>query len=126
MREVLAALLLGLVAGLFGGYKVTGWHRDSVQLAVTQAAEQIRDDAVTRESAIAKQVQDAIKDAEPAERVIDRGVIREIQKTEYRNVCFSPELVRLLNDGAKGRPTATDSGNPAGGVPGGSAGAAQR
>lgn len=126
MREILAALLIGLLVGLGAGWKVTTWQRDSVDLAVKKAADAIRDNAIARESGIAKQVQDSIQSAAPAERVIDRGVIREIQKTEYRNVCFSPELVRLLNDGGKDRPTAADPGNATGDVPSGSAGAAQR
>lgn len=125
MREVLAALLIGLLAGALAGWKVSNWQHDSQSLAVQQAAQAIRDDALARESAIAQQVQDAFKDGAPVERVIDRGVIREVQKTEYRNVCFGPDLMRLINDGARDRPTGA-AGDTAGALPGGSAATSQR
>lgn len=126
MNNLAAALLLGLVVGLFFGWKASGWHTDSVALAVSDAAAAIRDDALQRESDVARQVLESAAARAPAERVIDRGIIREVQKTEYRNVCFGPELVRLLNEGAKGSPGKADPGKPAGDLSGGSAGAAQR
>lgn len=126
MRDMAVTLLLGLVVGLFLGWKVSGWRADSVNLAVQEAAAAIREDALKRESDVAREVLESAAARAPVERVIDRGIVREVQKTEYRNVCFGPDLVRLLNDGAKGAPVGTDPGKPAGDLPGGSARAAQR
>lgn len=117
MRDMAVTLLLGLVVGLFLGWKVSGWHTDSVNLAVQDAAAAIREDALKRESDVAREVLESAAARAPVERVIDRGIVREIQKTEYRDVCFSDELVRMLNDGAKGTPTGVHSGKPAGDVP---------
>lgn len=116
--RILAAVIVGVLAGLVTGWSVKGWYVDSVNLAVMEAAREIRDDAIGRESSIAKEVADQAAARLPVERVIDRGVIREIEKPIYYRVCFEPELVRLLNEGAKGRPSMeAAAGKSAGGLP---------
>lgn len=118
MKNAIASLVVGVLLGLLVGWSVKGWHNDSIELAVKDAARQIKDDAIGREATIAKQVADAAAANVPVERVIDRGVIREIEKPVYLHVCFEPELVRLLNEGAKGSPTMEGAtGKSAGAVP---------
>lgn len=116
--RLIAALAIGLVVGLSSGWAVKGWYTDSVNLAVSNAAKEIRDDAIGRESDIAKDVAEAAAARVPVDRIIDRGVIREIEKPVYYRVCFEPELVRLLNEGAKGRSSVeAATGKSAGPVP---------
>ena len=119
MKWAVIALAVGLAVGAAGGWTAQGWHRDSVNLAVNEAAQAIKDDAVGRESSIAQQVEEALAERQVVERVIDRGVIREVQKPIYQRVCFDPELVRLLNEGARITPAAAggNPGKPAGAVP---------
>ncbi|NTE96669.1 hypothetical protein [Agrobacterium tumefaciens] len=98
-------------------WMVRGWHEDSIGLAVKNAADAIREDAIKRESATASTVEKRLGELKANQTVIDRGIVREIQKPIYRNVCFDPELVRLLNDAASGA-TGSDPAKPAGEVPG--------
>ncbi len=111
------ALYAVLVAGIFAsGWKVKGWQVDSVNLAVEQAAQEIRDDAIQRESTIAGKVEERLSTLTANQTVIDRGIIREIQKPIYQRVCFEPDVVRLLNAAARGE-AAPASAKPSGQVP---------
>jgi len=53
------------------------------------------------------------------ERVIDRGIIREISKPIYQRVCLPDRAVRLLNDAARNQATGESDGE----VPDGAASA---
>ncbi|MCH8200852.1 MAG: hypothetical protein IIB85_02895 [Chloroflexi bacterium] len=68
-----------------------------------RAARQAIDAAFARESEIAAGVEARLAELEASERVIDRGLIREIEKPIYRNVCLGDDAVRLLSDAAAGR-----------------------
>lgn len=113
------ALYALLVAGIFAsGWKVKGWQVDSVNLAVEQAAQAIRDDAIQRESGIAGKVEERLSTLTANQTVIDRGIIREIQKPIYQRVCLEPDVIGLLNAAARGetapapaKPTGQVSGN---------------
>lgn len=111
------ALYALLFAAIFGsGWKVKGWQVDSVNLAVEQASQAIRDNAIQRESAIAGKVEERLSTLKANQTVIERGIIREIQKPIYQRVCFEPDVVRLLNAAARGE-AAPAPGKPAGQVP---------
>ena len=68
-----------------------------------------------RESKVAEKVEDRLADLKANERIIDRGVIREIQNPVYRNVCLPAGGLRLLNAAARGEPVPADAADP---VPG--------
>lgn len=92
-----------LIAGIaYSGWMARGWFEDSKDLAAQKAQEALA--AAIREemSGISRQVENRLGELRANERVIDRGVIREIHKPIYQRVCLEPDAVRLLNAAAKG------------------------
>lgn len=117
IRLALCALL---AAAIFGaGWKAKGWQVDSVNLAVAEAAKEIRDNAIQRESDIAGQVEAKLSTLTANQTVIDRGIIREIQKPIYQRVCLEPGVISLLNAAARGEAPPAPA-KPTGQVPGNS------
>lgn len=116
--KLIAALVV--VAGVFtAGWQVRGWHEDSKQLAATEAMQRAIDAALGKEAAVAKVVEDRLATLQANQTTIDRGVIREIVKPEYRTVCLPDNAVRLLNAAGRGEavPAEPDEalpGSPAG------------
>lgn len=102
-RARLVILVLLLAGSLFAGWQARGWYEQANRLTAERVARQAIDAAMARESTIATAVEARLAELEASERVIDRGIIREIQRPVYRRVCLEPRLVRLLNDAAAGR-----------------------
>lgn len=98
------------------GWQVRGWQEDSNRLAAKGAAEAVIAAAMARESGIAEVVEQKLAGLQASETVIERGIIREIEKPIYRNVCLGDDAVRLLNAAASGEAT-SDPAKPAGAVP---------
>lgn len=120
MTLKIKALIIALVAaGLVGvGWQGRAWYEDSVTLGIERAMARVMKSNEEAVAEIAKGVQGQLDGVVTSERVIDRGIIREIEKPVYRDrECFEPEFVRLLNLGAQG-PNADVSGEPAGDLPG--------
>lgn len=88
------ALAVGLV---FTGWQGHSWYRDSKDLAAKEERDKIMNMVENRESKIALNVQEQIRDLDINTRTIDRGIIREIEKPVYRNVCLPANGVRLFN-----------------------------
>lgn len=89
---------IAVAGGLFfGGWQVRSYYEDSKDLAAKEEREKILQAVESRESKIALNVQEQIRDLEINTRTIDRGIIREIQKPVYRNVCLPANGVRLFN-----------------------------
>lgn len=99
----LAGLALLLVATAAGSWQARGWLEDSHRLTAERAARQAIDAALVRESEIAASVEARLAELQASERIIDRGIIREIERPIYRRVCLEPDAIRLLNDAAAGR-----------------------
>ena len=101
-----AKLIVGLVAvaGIaFGGWQARAWYEDSQDLAAAEERQEVLNELRKVVSSVAERVENKLSETQVKERVIDRGIIRETQKTVYRDrECFEPELVRLLNLGAEG------------------------
>lgn len=100
-----AAVAAVVVAGAFGaGWTSKGWLEDSRDLAAQKAREalaaQVREDFAGH----SRNVEQRLSKLRANERVIDRGIIREIEKPVFRNVCIPPgdDTFRLLNLAAKG------------------------
>jgi len=113
-------VLVGIAAAaiFYGGWHVRGWKEDSENLAVERAAQAITANAIERESGIAEKVEQTLAGLKANQTVIDRGIIREVQKPVYRNVCFPDgALIGLLNAAARGE-APRDSAGPAGEVSG--------
>ncbi len=103
--RLLAAVLM-LATTATSGWLARGWFEDSQRLTTQRVIEQSIAAAMARESEIASAVEARLAELKANERIIDRGIIREIEKPIYQRVCLEPRLVRLLNDAAAGRPPA--------------------
>ncbi|WP_302141749.1 hypothetical protein [Halomonas alkalicola] len=115
-RARLAGLALLLVATATGSWQARGWLEDSHRLTAERATQHTIDAALARESEIAASVEARLAELTASERVIDRGIIREIERPIYRRVCLEPDAIRLLNDAAAGR--TPDPAEPAEPLPG--------
>lgn len=119
---VIAVVLAGV--GL-GGWTARGWFEDAKRLAIVEdrqeLAEQIRGDI----SGIAQTVETRLGELRANERIIDRGIIREIQKPIYQRVCAEPDVVRLLNAALRGESVSGPT-EPSVEMPGGTSPAEER
>lgn len=106
-KLTLLASAAALAATFAAGWQVANWQNESQQLTAERAAQQAINVAMARESEIAANVEKRLSELQANERVIDRGIIREIQKPIYQRVCLEPDAIRLLNHAAAG--TAPDS-----------------
>lgn len=93
-------MFIGVVAGT--SWSARGWFEDSRRLALVADREALAAEFRSDVAEISRQVEDRLSQLRANERVIDRGVIREIQRPVYQRVCFEPELVRLLNAAQRG------------------------
>lgn len=100
---------VAVVGMFFTGWQVRGWHEDSKQLAATEAIQKAIDAALGKEAAVAKVVEDRLATLQANQTTIDRGVIREIVKPEYRTVCLPDDAVRLLNSAGRGEAIPAES-----------------
>ena len=120
MLGIKAKALIGIgiaVALVAAGWQSRAWYEDSVTLGIERAVAAVTESNEQAIAGIARTVESQLAETAVKERVIDRGVIRETSKVEYRDrECFGPELIRLLNAGAKGA-NADVSGELAGQVP---------
>ncbi|EPC02473.1 hypothetical protein L861_08900 [Litchfieldella anticariensis FP35 = DSM 16096] len=115
MNLRLAAYAITAAALVGGGWFARGWLEDAERLTALQAANAAIDAAMARESRIAQGVEQRLAKLQASERVIDRGIIREIEKPVYRRVCLEHDAIRLLNAAAQGR--APDPAEPADTLP---------
>ena len=116
--SVRVALCVLLAAAIFGsGWKVKGWQVDSENLAVSKAAQAIVDKVNENDSNIAAVVEEKLGGLKANQTIVDRGIIREIQKPIYQRVCLEPDVISLLNAAARGEAPAV-TGKPAGALPG--------
>ena len=118
-RKIKLAILAGSAVALVGaGWQSRAWYEDSVTLGIERAIASVTESNEKAIAGIARNVESQLAETAVKERDIDRGVIRETSKVEYRDrECFGSELIRLLNAGAKGA-NADVSGELAGQVPG--------
>lgn len=121
----LLVIAVSLSAVGLAGWVARGWFEDAKRLAIVEdrqaLAEQIRGDI----SGIAESVEARLGELRANERVIDRGIIREIQKPVYQRVCAEPAVVSLLNAALRGEPV-TGSAESAGPLPVGTGAAEER
>ncbi|SOB76172.1 hypothetical protein SAMN04488490_1850 [Marinobacter sp. LV10R510-11A] len=99
------AIALIAVAGLTaGGWMARGWFEDSKELIAVTAQQALADEIRAGQAEVSKMVERRLSQLTASERVIDRGIIREIEKPVYTNVCIPPDdpAFRLLNDIASG------------------------
>ena len=107
----IAAVCVSFVCSFMAGFMVRGWQADSVALAAQKAAQESIEVSAKRQADIASSVENAIASIRVTERVIDRGVIKEIQNNEtvYRNVCITDAGRMHINAAAAGKPVSGKS-----------------
>lgn len=86
----------------YAGWTARGWFEDSKALASVEATQKLAAEIRAGQAKISQQVEQRLSELRASERIIDRGVIREIQRPVYQRVCFEPELVELLNAAQRG------------------------
>ncbi|MGP9500275.1 hypothetical protein [Halomonas sp. AOP43-D1-4] len=114
MKRVYIVASAAVVAAAFGaGWQISNWQNDSHALTAERTAQQAINAAMARESEIAANVETRLAELQANERIIDRGIIREIQKPIYQRVCLEPDVIRLLNHAAEGtEPTEPNAALP--------------
>lgn len=111
------ALIAVTVAGLAGGgWMARGWFEDSKDLVALEAQQALVEEIRAGQREVSQHVEKRLSELRANERVIDRGIIREIEKPVYRNVCIpdDSDAFRLLRDLANGEtPSQPDDQMPA-------------
>lgn len=98
-----AIIGVAIAGGIFfGGWQVRSYYEDSKDLAAKEERDKILQAVESRESKIALNVQEQIRSLDINTRTIDRGIIREVEKPVYRDVCLPANGVRLFNAIANG------------------------
>lgn len=111
-----AGIAITLFVLIGAGWMARGWFEDAQRLTATKAAQAAVDTALDKEGTVAQQVEKRLAQQKITQRVIDRGVIREIEKPIYQRVCLGDDGIRLLNAAAQGR--APDTAKPTDKMPG--------
>lgn len=96
-----------------GGWLARGWFEDSKDLAAVEAQHALAAEIRKGQAEVSAQVEKRLSELRANERIIDRGVIREIQKPIYQRACLPDAAIRLLNAAARGEAP----GEPADQVP---------
>jgi len=110
-------LILGIAASISAGsWMARGWFEDSKQLIAVTAQQALADEIRASQADIATLVERRLREFRGSERVIDRGVIREIQTTTFKNVCVpvDSDSFRMLNNIAQGNFTGESNSQSAG------------
>ena len=94
-----------VVLGFGAGWQVNDWRHDSVALVAEKIAEDNANKYTLIVANIADELEKTIASRAVTQRVIERGIIKEIRTNEtiYRNVCITDAGRVLINDTAKGR-----------------------
>lgn len=109
-----AMLLIIIASAIFtSGYMVNDYRRDSIELAAKKATDNEAEKNRQREADIASAVEVRLAGLRVQERVIDRGVIKEITKNGeiYNRDCISESGRLLINQLA--RPQTASQPTPA-------------
>lgn len=99
-RLLLCVAVVGAVA--YAGWTARGWFEDARALAARQAQDALVASFREDLAGVSRQVEERLRELRANELVIDRGIIREIQKPVYQRVCAEPDVVRLLNAALRG------------------------
>jgi hypothetical protein len=102
-KILIIAALFGIIfgSGCYAGGKWVRADWDAEKVATLQAEAKLAKETQERYDDVSSKLQAALQSTTTTERVIDRGVIREVQKPVY-TACIVPETgVILLNDATK-------------------------
>ena len=117
LKTKLAVGAIAVSAAFGAGWLVKGKFEDSKDLAAMEAQQALVEEIRAGQREVSQHVEQRLSELRANERIIDRGIIREIEKPVYRNVCVPPDsdAFRLLRDLASGQaPGKPDDEMPAG------------
>lgn len=99
-----ALIVVSVVGVAAGSWMVRGWFEDSKALAAAEVQIALATEIRADMGKIVRTVEDRLQSLKANERIIDRGIIREIERPVYRNVCIPPDgdAFRLLHSIANG------------------------
>lgn len=108
---VVAALIFA------AGYAVNDYRRDSIELAAKKATDAEAEKYKQREADIATATEARLATLKVQERVIDRGIVKEVTKNEtvYSSNCVTDDGRVLINSLA--RPARASASGPSTEVP---------
>lgn len=87
-----------LVATFAAGWQGANWQRDSVELAITQAANKAGEQSRQAMQQIASQSGQRLESQlEAIRNAPNKEIYRELVKPVFTNVCLSAEFVSLYN-----------------------------
>lgn len=104
------AFLIAIAFG--GGYMVSNWHHDSLELVAQNAAKQTADKFQVDQTQIADNVQKSLDDWRKSNVIVNEKITREKLQPVFNNVCSTDEYVRLFNEQTNKFSTG-NSGKPA-------------
>lgn len=108
-KPVIFAIIAFTVTGT-AGWVARGWFEDSKDLAAVEAQHALAAEIRKGQAEVSAQVERRLSELRANERIIDRGVIREIQKPIYQRLCLEPDAIRLLNLAAQGQAAGESDG----------------
>ncbi|AMC35418.1 hypothetical protein [Janthinobacterium sp. B9-8] len=112
---MIRATIIAAALGFGAGWLVNGWRQDALELVAQKAAISAAVKTQAKSEAIASAVEGRLAALKITERIIDRGVIREIKtnSTIYSRECLPAAGRLLINAAAKGHAAS----QPAGALP---------
>ena len=113
MTSIQRSLLgLALVLSFGAGWLVNGWRQDALELVAQKAANSAAIQTQEKSTAIASAVEGRLAALKITERIIDRGVIREIKinSTVYSRECLPASGRMLINAAAQGHAASQSAG----------------
>lgn len=90
------AILIAISFG--GGYMVSNWHHDSLELVAQNAAKKVSDKFQDNQAQIADNVQKSLDDWRKNNVIVNEKITREKLQPVFNNVCSTDEYVRLFNE----------------------------
>lgn len=103
VQLAIGAALLALGFGV--GWQVNNWRHDSIALVSEKSAQRVATMAQESIASAAAELELKIASGVMTQRIIERGVIKEIRTNEtiYRNMCIADAGRMFINDAARGR-----------------------
>lgn len=92
---IFAALI---ALSFIGGYTVSNWHHDSLDLVAEKAAKKTTDKFQVDQTQIADNVQKSLDDWRKSNVIVQEKITREKLQPVFNTVCSTDEYVRLFNE----------------------------
>lgn len=94
---MIIGLIVSLVGGFAGGWKVADWKNKGELLRMMEAAEELRIENEEWNAELERRYLEATQEL----RVITRDIVKEIPVHIPAGQCFDPAGVRFINDSIK-------------------------